>query len=276
MRMSKYASERLRALRADDVPAAFQLSTEAGWNQTEDDWRMLLELCPEGCLVIEMDGHLVATTTLFCYGRRLAWIGMVLTRSDYQRRGLARKLLTYCLEQADRLGIETMKLDATDQGQPLYEKLGFQVEQEIQRWTRPGVGAAPSASNGRAIADAWRTSDALAFGADRSILLSRLAQRHLPISLSQSYLFSRAGHATAYLGPCVSENLDTARRLIEECVQGAKCGWSWDLFPRNQEAVTVARDLGFSPQRHLMRMARGKELRQKESAIYAIAGFELG
>jgi hypothetical protein len=51
---------------------------------------------------------------------------------------------------------------------------------------------------------------------------------------------------------------------------------SWDLFPRNQDAVALARDLGFSPQRHLVRMARGKELREKENAIYAIAGFELG
>jgi GNAT superfamily N-acetyltransferase len=274
--MSKCATEKLRALLAEDVPAASQLSAQAGWNQTEDDWRLLLELCPEGCLGIEMDGHLVATTTLLCYGRKLAWIGMVLTRSDYRRRGLAKRLLTHCLEQADRMGIETTKLDATAQGQPLYEKFGFQAEQEVQRWSRPGERAVPLATGGGAIADAWRASDALAFGADRSILLSRLAQRNPPISLSHSYLFSRAGRVTAYLGPCVSEKLDTARRLIEECVQGAKCGWSWDLLPRNRDAVIVARDLGFSPQRHLMRMFRGKELRQKENAIYAIAGFELG
>jgi hypothetical protein len=40
--------------------------------------------------------------------------------------------------------------------------------------------------------------------------------------------------------------------------------------------VALARDLGFSPTRHLLRMARGKELLGKENAIYAIAGFELG
>jgi GNAT superfamily N-acetyltransferase len=274
--MFKHTNERLRTLRADDVPAAAQLSAEAAWNQTDDDWRLLLELCPEGCLGIEMEGRLVATTTLFCYGRRLAWVGMVLTNPAYRRRGLARKLLTCCLEQADRMGIETTKLDATDQGRPLYEKFGFQTEQEVQRWSRPGEGTMPHATGDGAIADAWRAADALAFGADRSMLLSRLAQRNPPVSLSESYLFSRAGRATAYLGPCVSENPGTARRLIEECVRGAKCGWSWDLFPRNREAVMAARDLGFSPQRHLVRMARGKELRHQEHAIYAIAGFELG
>jgi hypothetical protein len=48
------------------------------------------------------------------------------------------------------------------------------------------------------------------------------------------------------------------------------------LFPSNQDAAAIARNLGFSPQRHLVRMARGKDLRERKSAIYAIAGFELG
>jgi len=46
--------------------------------------------------------------------------------------------------------------------------------------------------------------------------------------------------------------------------------------PKNREASAIARDLGFSPHRHLVRMARGKDLRGKEDAIYATAGFELG
>jgi hypothetical protein len=64
--------------------------------------------------------------------------------------------------------------------------------------------------------------------------------------------------------------------MIEECVRNTRCGWSWDLFPGNQDAVALARDLGFSPQRHLVRMARGKEPHEKDNAVYAIAGFELG
>jgi len=274
--MPEYVNDRLRTLRADDIPAAFELSAQAGWNQTEDDWRMLRELCPEGCLGIEVDGQLVATTTLFCYGCRLAWIGMVLTRSEYRRHGLAKKLLTHCLQQADRMKIETVKLDATDQGQPLYEKFDFHPEQDIQRWSRTGQSEPLFAPRAMSIEEPWHATDSLAFGADRSILLRRLAQRHPPLSISESYLFSRPGRVTSYLGPCVSDDSTTARRLIEGCVETTNCSWSWDLFPRNQDAVAIARDLGFSPQRHLVRMARGKELRERVNAIYAIAGFELG
>jgi len=124
-----------RLLRLGDVAAALQLSTQAGWNQTEDDWHTLRNLAPESCWVIEMDGKLAATTTLLCYGRRLGWIGMVLTSQEYRRRGLAKRLLTTVLAQADSIGIETLKLDATEQGRPLYEQFGFRSEQEIERWS---------------------------------------------------------------------------------------------------------------------------------------------
>jgi predicted GNAT family acetyltransferase len=105
------------------IPAALRLSAQAGWNQTGEDWRMLIDLAPEGCLAMEVDGELAATTTLLSYGRRLAWIGMVLTKLQYRGRGFARRLLTQALAQADQMGIETVKLDATDQGKPIYENL---------------------------------------------------------------------------------------------------------------------------------------------------------
>src|SRR5215831_15762193 len=112
---SLFMAEReiLRTLRLEDVPAAYQLSAQAGWNQTEADWRMLLELAPGSCLAIEVNGQLAATTTLLCYGRRLGWIGMVLTKAEFQRRGFARKLFREALKQSDEIGIETIKLDAT-------------------------------------------------------------------------------------------------------------------------------------------------------------------
>jgi|CZKD01.1.fsa_nt_gi GNAT superfamily N-acetyltransferase len=268
-------SEKLRRLHPEDITAAAQLSAQAGWNQTEDDWRTLLELSPEGCLAIEVDGVLAATTTLLCYGRRLAWIGMVLTKAEYQRRGFARKLLAHALENADKMGIATTKLDATDQGQPIYESLGFRSEQEIERWSRPS-GNAQLPATLTSEEEPWRDLDSLVFGTDRSQLLERLARLNPPTSSSESYLFTRPGRVTAYLGPCVSNDPRQARRLIEDSVLNSQCVWSWDLFTRNHEAVALARDLGFSPKRHLVRMARGKELREKENAIYAIAGFELG
>jgi GNAT superfamily N-acetyltransferase len=269
----------LRKLRATDIPAALQLSTEAGWNQTEDDWRMLLDLAPEGCLAIEFEGELASTATLFCYGQRLAWIGMVLTRIAHRGRGFARRLLTETLELADRMQIETVKLDATDQGQPLYEKLGFRPEQPVERWARAGSTDLPQLglpSDASPSKNLW-IDDHRAFGMDRSMLLQRLARRHAPFSMARSYLLIRSGRLTGYVGPCVADAPATARTLIGSALATASPGgWSWDLLPENVNAVALARELAFTPRRHLLRMVRGKDLRGKEDSIYAIAGFELG
>jgi ribosomal protein S18 acetylase RimI-like enzyme len=265
----------LRTMRAEDVPAAFQLSAQAGWNQTEEDWRTLLALAPETCLAIEVDGQLAATTTLLCYGRRLAWIGMVLTRLEFQRRGFAKRLFREVLKRADEMGIETIKLDGTEQGQPLYEQFGFRGEEEIVRYSRPNSGTEllPVV---RSSAPVWRQVDPKYFGADRLRLLERLAERNPPAVREHSYLFSRPGRASAYLGPCVSDNPEDARNMIFACVENSLSSWYWDLFPSNLQAATIASEVGFIPQRRLLRMARGKELRESRNAIYAIAGFELG
>ena len=52
----------MRKLKPSDIPAAVELSAEAGWNQTAEDWCTLIDLSVDGCLGIEVDGELVSTT----------------------------------------------------------------------------------------------------------------------------------------------------------------------------------------------------------------------
>jgi GNAT superfamily N-acetyltransferase len=266
----------VRALRPSDLAAAVELSSIAGWNQTEEDWRMLVTAASTRCFGIEADGQLVSTTTLVCYEQRLAWIGMVLTKPEYRGRGFARRLLGHALDSANSLGVATVKLDATDQGKPLYERFGFNAEQPVERWVRPGG----SNSISKQITTTRSQSQKLdldTFGADRSALLGQLAERSSVFSIADAFLFARTGRTTAYLGPCVASDPDEARTLITECVHASpRANWSWDLLPANRNAAAFASELGFTRQRHLTRMTMGKPLRTRDEFIYAIAGFELG
>ena len=270
----------LRKLHGGDVPAAFQLSTEAGWNQTAEDWGMLIDLAPEGCLGIIVGGELASTATLLCYGRGLAWIGMVLTRIAFRGRGYARRLLTETLTLADQMKIESVKLDATEQGRPLYEKLGFRPEQPVERWAKTEPSSASSAdpiSANEAAPENWHAADTAAFGVDRTALLESLAIRYAPLTSGRSYLLTRPGRLTHYLGPGVAESPAVARALVSRALLiPNRGGFSWDILIENTAAMTLAQDLGFTPKRHLLRMVRGQELRGQEQSIFAIAGFELG
>jgi GNAT superfamily N-acetyltransferase len=243
-----------RLLTEADVPAALELSTAAGWNQTAEDWRRIITLEPEACFGIDCDDKLVATATLICYGTDLAWIGMVLTHRDYQRRGYARELMQTTLDLADFRRVRSVKLDATDQGRPLYASMGFEDEQPIERWQR-AAGEPVGAS-----------LDRIAFGADRSRLLDALGSA-----------LHRPGTRARYLGPIVAANPATARTLIEYAIACAPADpWFWDLLPANAAAVALAGEFGFAPVRRLVRMVRGERLGGDDTMVYATAGFEFG
>ena len=270
----------VRNLTPDDVPSTLELSAAANWNQTAEDWYRILHLSPDGCRCIEDAGNVVTTTTLLPYGTRLAWIGMVLTSLDYRRQGLARKLIEDALAFAERHGIRTLKLDATDEGRPLYESLGFVVEKQIERWGRDSKQA-NSTKNGdqlHVLSEELYRLDAEAFGASRKELLQLLSNAGSCDAASDGFVFSRAGRAAHYLGPCVSKSEPTANRLIAAHLEAAISAnrWCWDLLPSNREAVHCAESLGFTCRRTLWRMRRGEVMENNDAMVYAIAGFELG
>jgi ribosomal protein S18 acetylase RimI-like enzyme len=267
----------LRLLRPGDLADAMELSQLAGWNQTIDDWEMLLRLDPQGCFGIELDDRIVATTTLLCYGDRLAWIGMVLTSPDYRRMGFAQRLVQTALERSSALRIESIKLDATPEGQPLYEKLGFKTEQTVERWFRDGRQNNAPGEPAQSPAPFSLEMDREAFGADRAVLLQELAMRNPPMTTAEAHGFSRGGTRFRYLGPCVAPEQKTAHLVIEHILRASpQSGWYWDLLSTNKKAVELAGEFGFVPQRRLERMVLGNRLAKNDQMNYAIAGFELG
>jgi hypothetical protein len=194
---------------------------------------------------------------------------MVLTNPAYRRRGFARSLLLRTIQRADELGIESLKLDATDQGQPLYESLGFRAEQPVERWWR-----GPGKASGAGLQPAnLLDHDLHAYAADRSELLRALTKRSKVQATADGFCLSRPGRRANYIGPCISSAPDFARRAIQSRAREESY---WDLLPQNQSALALATELGFQPQRKLIRMVRGRDLRGREDWIYAIAGFELG
>ncbi len=49
----------------------------------------------------------------------------VLTYPEYRRKGLASKVILSIIKEARQLGVSYIELSATEEGKPVYEKLGF-------------------------------------------------------------------------------------------------------------------------------------------------------
>ena len=92
----------------------------------------------------------------------------------------------------------------------------------------------------------------------------------------------RPGANTAYFGPCVALNVETAQALLEWFLARHNGELvTWDLLPDNRRAVELARRFGFESARQLVRMTRPgrvepRELSTRLEETYAIAGFEFG
>jgi GNAT superfamily N-acetyltransferase len=64
-------------------------------------------------------------------GRR-AYVMNVYTNPKYRHQGLARRLMRTILDWCRENGIQTVALQASDEGRPLYESLGFKSTNEMR------------------------------------------------------------------------------------------------------------------------------------------------
>lgn len=116
-----------------DADSCLMLSQEVNWNQTIDDWVLMLT---SGLGVgLRLNGHLGATAILLPFETRVAWISMVVVTADWRRRGFASRLTNKCVEIAHGRGLVPM-LDATPDGSTVYERIGFKRTCTILRYTR--------------------------------------------------------------------------------------------------------------------------------------------
>ncbi len=275
------------------------LSVAAHWNQTEDDWRIMLALGRGwGLRCRDETGRdtLVASTLVLPYEDRFAWISMVLVLPAWRGRGFAARLLGVALEHlaAQRL---LPVLDATPAGRPVYLKQGFADAWGFERWRGrvgdPPVAAPPGMRPLRE--DDWaavQACDASAFGADRTPLLKSLATR-LPGAAwlaegaggrLRGYLLGRDGRTALQLGPAVADDADVAPALLSAALarlrDEGRTGRDIVVDLRLGQAGLAAwlRSCGFAPERPFTRMVgrAGHRAPGHEARVALVAGPELG
>jgi GNAT superfamily N-acetyltransferase len=286
-RPGEYPVIEIRRMAWADVDFGMQLCRLANWNQLEADWRRLFAISPEGLFVAECDGQRCGTASAVNYGRALGWIGMMLVHPDYRRRGVASVLLDRCIRHLRALEVESIKLDATEQGRPVYLKSGFRDEQPIHRMiqTHRGIQKQPSPEVRAPFHDWARVAsmDDEAFGADRVALLRLLGNDGESAATGDGrrisgYGLARRGFHAAMVGPVIAVDGATAGVVLESLLSRLPVGSVYaDVLPRNGEAEKLFRSMGFAVERRLTRMWLGAPGRVgRTEMIFSAAGFELG
>ena len=264
-----------------DVSAGVALSDEAGWDQTAEDWALMIRL-GRAFAVAGAESRLVATGLALPYPPAFGWISMVLVHGPYRRLGLATRLLERSIDELRNRGLVPF-LDATPAGRPVYERMGFRPIEALTRWRGQGGGPAPASlppvSPGGL--PSLAELDHAAFGADRSAVLADLHGRPGAVSRHDpeagGFLLTRLGRTATHVGPVVARETETALRLLESGLAAIPGPVVIDVPDREADVAALLAGRDFRPERPYVRMALDRNAGFGDAALVrAVAGPELG
>jgi len=276
---------KIRLITTDDLRLGLKLTQQAGWNQTEVDWLRFIQLEPEGCFVAEVDEHAVGTTTTCVLGQ-VAWIAMVLVDVNSRGKGVGTALLKHSIGYLKQRKVETIRLDATALGQPIYEKLGFVSEYELARFEGIAPRAAPVASVTKAAPNVFAAIidfDTRTTGRDRGRMLHRLFEEfpeniHIIRQAGRidGFITTRPGANAVQIGPCIA-TAGAGPALLRDALN--RCAGRpvfVDIPLDNADAVKIAESCGLGIQRRFTRMCCGPKTADNVKTLWASSGPEKG
>lgn len=273
-----------------DLPLCRHLVAEAGWNQLDSDWLRAMTLGPDGCFVARINERPVGTTTACCFGN-IAWIAMVLVDKRNRNQGIGKRLVEHVIGFLEQKGITTIRLDATALGQGLYEKLGFQPEYEVVRFTGNASSVKPSPNDLHIVLPDDRLAqdifnlDQQITGTDRTAFISDFITvvEHpfystlAPDGKVDGYAGCREGRNATQIGPVGALNAVSGERLLNAISSHYNDKTLFiDIPAANVQATEWASANGFTAQRRFIRMFRGLPITDFQRHIWASSGPEKG
>ena len=276
----------IRLMTGNDLGLGLRLSAQAGWNQTEADWRRFMRLEPDGCFVALWAEAPVATTAAFVFGE-VGWIAMVLVDEAFRHRGIASRLVEHALQYVERRGVRTTRLDATPLGRPVYERLGFLPEYSLVRMQ--GLVAPPANDHGFVSLPANRVRDAGDLdrhitGTPRQRLIQALYDERPETAAAgfteaglAGYAMWRPGRLASQIGPAMALSPSTGVALLDQIRQRCPAGPVFaDVPTDNAAAVAWFQSQGFTVQRNFTRMYLGQRIEDFPERMWAGSGPEKG
>lgn len=275
----------LERLTVDDFAALRRELDAVGWGFHESRWRFMLHRGAAYCLGIRCGDRIVGTAVALPYEERFFWINQVTVDPGYRRRGLANWMMKVLLDLCRRPAGAIM-LDASPDGAPVYEKLGFRTDAVILRLERAAApppirpeGVLPLALDDL---DRIRKLDRRDFGLDRGFVFEYLYAGQPDNAWrtaedADSYGFARLNHGKLQAAPIRAANEKAALRLLAAMTAAAGAlPVMLDVPQRQRRFLAELETLGFRPQMTVKQMSLGEAPETDFCHTFAIAGLEFG
>ena len=118
----------------DDLEDIFRIVDLTGWGETKDDLRRYLRNPHHKyIMIVDPEGVIIAVTLTVAYGP-VGFIGHVIVDPEFRGMGIGQEIMIEAVNYLKYQGCKTIKLDAVQKARSLYERVGFQFENNSLRY----------------------------------------------------------------------------------------------------------------------------------------------
>jgi len=269
------ATVHLRAARERDLSDIVRTLTLAfGEPLRGDTWQWILDSSEGVIVVAERRGEIVGTGAGLRFGAT-GWIGGLGVEPGSRRRGIASRLTGQVVDWLRDHGAETLLLQATGQGRPVYEQLGFVAEGAYRMWSVPPSRRARRREAHRGVRalrasdlDAVLELDRAVTGEDRALAV-RGAWASGGYVLDDGQLRGYHLHTPWGPGPTVAADREAGLALID-AAQRVDESVRVGVPEANVPAVDAMTQRGYEEVAGTQRMRLGPEVQWRPDLIFGV------
>lgn len=282
-------SYNIRRMRRDEVALAVDWAENEGWNPGRFDAESFFAADPEGFLIGELDGRIIAMISAVRYGSAFAFLGFYIVHPEFRGHGFG---ITIWHAACRFAGERITGLDGVLAQEENYRKSGFVRHYHHIRCRGVARNAPPATPNKIIVPateiafDALAGYDAAHFGAHREAFLRAWLRQTGSTGLT---VRNAAGDVAGYgvlrpatqgwrIGPLFANTPETAEKLFETLVRHVPMGNEYfiDIPEINAEALALARRQRLEPCFQTVRMYANGTPALPTAEIYGATTLELG
>ncbi|TKH34073.1 MULTISPECIES: GNAT family N-acetyltransferase [Bacillus cereus group] len=229
--------------------------------------------------------ELIASAAIILYGEALASIGMVIVHPDYKGRGIGKIITEACVTSVSAQ--TPIMLIATDEGKPLYEKLGFRAVSYVSKYICNSYNAKDYCVRNEDYVMNYEEGDLekiikideYGFGTNRKeFLKKRIMQSEQCVVVKDTeeniigYGLSIQTPENKIIGPVVAKNNAMAMRMVHDLARGHNGKLRMDVLEGKNDFMKELEVAGFKKvNTPPIMMKNSNRLIKRNSELYSIA-----
>jgi len=273
--------ERLREAKTGNIVS---LSSYIGWDYNREEIETIFNAGNVYGVWNERE-ELIASAAIILYGEKLASIGMVIVHPDYKGRGIGKIITEACVKSVS--AHTPIMLIATDEGKPLYEKLGFRAVSYVSKYICNSYNAKDYCVRNEDYVMNYEEGDLekiikideYAFGTNRKeFLKKRIMQSEQCIVVRDKeqnvlgYGLSIQTPENKIIGPVVAKNDEMAMRIVHDLARGHNGKLRMDVLEGKNDFMKELEVAGFKKvNTPPIMMKNSNRLLKRNSELYSIA-----